>query len=110
MSLICPFWPPRWIYERSANGRIPNTMGANRARWGGGGGALAIEAMLQLGMVADACEIGARSVRHVDTESVGVSALFAHVEYVRASAQTVFQNGRCLEHRDFVHGAHDLLD
>jgi hypothetical protein len=52
--------------------------------------------MLQLGMVADACEIVVRLIRFVDNERFKIAELPHHIDALRTSATELFQNEGCL--------------
>ncbi len=52
--------------------------------------------MLQLGMVADACEIVVRLIRFVDNERFEIAELPHHVDALRTSATELFKNEGCL--------------
>ena len=54
------------------------------------------ETMLQLGMVADACEIVVRLIRFVDNERFEIAELPHHIDALRTSATELFQNEGCL--------------
>ena len=54
------------------------------------------ETMLQLGMVADACEIVVRLIRFVDNERFEIAELPHHVDALRTSATELFKNEGCL--------------
>jgi hypothetical protein len=54
------------------------------------------ETMLQLGMVADACEIVVRLIRFVDNERFEIAELPHHIDALRTSATELFKNEGCL--------------
>ena len=60
------------------------------------------EAMLQLGMVADACEAVVRFIRFLDKECFEISALPAHIDTLAATATELFHNGGCLKHAGYT--------
>ena len=60
------------------------------------------EHMLQLGMVADACEVVVRFIRFLGKECFDISALPAHIETLVASATELFRNGGCLKHAGYT--------
>ena len=61
--------------------------GASRAL-----GILNAETMLQLGMVADACEVVARFIRFVDNERFDLAELPRQADALRGSATELFLN------------------
>jgi hypothetical protein len=83
------------IRERAKNTR--EHKGANRAV-----NLLDTESMLQLGMVADACEIVVRFIRYVDKECFDISALPCHIQALEASAIDLFTRGGCLKHAGYT--------
>ena len=63
---------------------------------------LCSETMLQLGMVADACEIVVRFIRFVDNERFDTAELPHQVEALRMSATELFKNKGCLVFEGFT--------
>jgi hypothetical protein len=78
--------------------------GANRALE-----LLNTESMLQLGMVADACEIVVRFVRFLDKECFDISALPCHIQVLQASATDLFIRGGCLKHSGYTRHMLELI-
>ena len=60
------------------------------------------ESMLQLGMVADACEIVVRFIRFLDKECFDISALPCHIQTLRDSATDLFKHGGCMRHAGYT--------
>ena len=58
--------------------------------------------MLQLGMVADACEAVVRFIRFLDKECFEISALPAHIDTLAATATELFHNGGGLKHAGYT--------
>ena len=54
------------------------------------------ETMLQLGMVADACEVVVRLIRFVDNERFDLAELPRQADALRTSATELFQKEGCL--------------
>ena len=63
---------------------------------------LDVEAMLQIGMVADACEIVLRLVRFLDRESFDLAELPSQLQAFKASAVELFHRRGCLTHCGFA--------
>ena len=83
------------IRERPPNNK--DHRGANRAL-----DLLDTESMLQLGMVADACEIVVRFIRFLDKECFDISALPCHIQALKDSATDLFMCGGCLRHEGYT--------
>ena len=60
------------------------------------------ESMLQLGMVADACDIVVRFIRFLDKECFDTSALPSHIQALKDSAIDLFTHGGCMKHTGYT--------
>ena len=58
--------------------------------------------MLQLGMVADACEVAVRFIRFVDNERFDLAELPRQADALRTSATRLFQKEGCLTFEGFT--------
>jgi hypothetical protein len=60
------------------------------------------ETMLQLGMVADACEIVVRFIRFVDNETFAIAELPNQIEALKTAATELFHRSGCIEMEGFT--------